>query len=139
MPHLASHSDVLRRQHCSIWRRFVAVGFDAHPAGDADNSLATGEIGHVDKGVVVGREDVCDAEDVLSVFGLGSEDDFLFLLGCLSPGHGANGGDGIKRVIKEMEACIEEGDAVVLFSTKGKVNSVTVGRKKCCVRSGRFV
>jgi hypothetical protein len=45
--------DVLGSQHGSVGRGLVTVRFHLHAAGDAADGFATGEISHVDEGVIL--------------------------------------------------------------------------------------
>ena len=70
---LAPDGDVLGGKHGSVRAGLVAVGLDLHAAGDADEGLATGKVGHVDEGVIEGREEVGNAENLLTLDGLGGD------------------------------------------------------------------
>jgi hypothetical protein len=60
-------TDVLGRQHGSVWRRLVTVGLDLHATGDTGDGFAARQIGDVDEGVVEGRENAGNAEDELAL------------------------------------------------------------------------
>ena len=70
---LAPDGDVLGGKHGSVRAGLVAVGLDLHTAGDADEGLAAGEVGHVDEGVIEGSEEVSNAENLLTLDGLGGD------------------------------------------------------------------
>lgn len=70
---LAPDGDVLGGKHGSVRAGLVAVGLDLHAAGDADEGLAAGEVGHVDEGVIEGSEEVGNAENLLTLDGLGGD------------------------------------------------------------------
>jgi hypothetical protein len=60
-------TDVLGRQHGSVWRGLVTVGLDLHATGDTGDGFAAGQIGDVDEGVVERRENAGNAEDELAL------------------------------------------------------------------------
>lgn len=62
---LASGSDVLGSQHGSVGRGLVTISLDLHATGDTADSLAAGEIGDVDEGIVEAGEDTSNTEDEL--------------------------------------------------------------------------
>lgn len=74
---LAASGNVLCRQHGSVWRGLVTVSLDLHATGDTGDSLATGQIGDVDEGVIEGRENAGNAENELALADLGSKLDVL--------------------------------------------------------------
>ena len=53
---LATGRHVLSGEHGGVRRGFVPIGLDFHPSRDADERLASGEIGDVYEGVVEGGE-----------------------------------------------------------------------------------
>jgi hypothetical protein len=61
------HTDVLGRQHGSIWGGLVTISLDLHATGDTGDGFAAGQIGDVDEGVVEGREDTGNAENELAL------------------------------------------------------------------------
>ncbi len=69
---LAAGRDVLRGQHGGVGRALVSIGLDLHAAGDPDEGLAPGEVGHVHEGVVEGREEVGDGEHFLALDEVGN-------------------------------------------------------------------
>lgn len=60
-------TDVLGRQHGSVWGGLVTVGLDLHAASDTGDGFAAGQIGDVDEGVVEGRKDAGNAKDELAL------------------------------------------------------------------------
>jgi len=60
-------TDVLSRQHGSVWGGLVTVSLDLHATGDTGDGFAAGQIGDVDEGVVEGRKDAGNAEDELAL------------------------------------------------------------------------
>lgn len=70
---LAPEGDVLGGKHGGVRAGLVAVGLDLHAAGDADEGLAAGEVGHVDEGVIEGGEEVGNAEYLLTLHNLGGD------------------------------------------------------------------
>ena len=70
---LAPDGDVLGGKHGGVRAGLVAVGLDLHAAGDADEGLAAGQVGHVDEGVIEGSEEVGNAENLLTLDGLGGD------------------------------------------------------------------
>jgi len=75
---LAARSNVLRGKHGSVRGGLVAVSLDLHTTGDAAESFAARQIGHVDEGVVEGSEDVRNSEHLLSLRDLGPEAGYFF-------------------------------------------------------------
>jgi hypothetical protein len=72
MPHYGSatsglRTDVLGRQHGSVWGGLVTVSLDLHATGDTGDGFAAGQIGDVDEGVVEGRENAGNAKDELAL------------------------------------------------------------------------
>lgn len=60
-------TDVLGRQHGSVWGGLITISLDLHATGDTGDGLAAGQIGDVDEGVVEGRENAGNAEDELAL------------------------------------------------------------------------
>ena len=60
---LASLDDVMGSHHSGIGGRFFSISFDFHTTGDSDQGFAAREIGHVNKGVIEGSQDVGHSED----------------------------------------------------------------------------
>ena len=60
---LAPDGDVLGGKHSGVWARLVAIGLDLHTSRHANQGLPSGEVGHVDEGVVEGGVDVGNAVD----------------------------------------------------------------------------
>lgn len=56
------------RKLTSIRRRFLSISLDLHSAGDSGVGLATGQVSHVDEGIVECGEDVAHTESVLGLF-----------------------------------------------------------------------
>jgi hypothetical protein len=60
-------TDVLGRQHGSVWGGLVTVSLDLHATGDTGDGFAARQIGDVDEGVVEGGEDAGNAENELAL------------------------------------------------------------------------
>lgn len=60
-------SNVLGSQHGGVWGGLVSVGLDLHTTSDSGDGLLTGEIGHVDEGVVEGSIDAGNTENLGAV------------------------------------------------------------------------
>jgi len=70
---LAPDGNVLGGKHGRVGAGLVAVGLDLHTASDTDEGLAAGEVGDVDESVIEGSEEVGDAENLLTLDGLGGD------------------------------------------------------------------
>jgi hypothetical protein len=62
-----SRTDVLSRQHGSVWGGLVTISLDLHSTGDTGDGFAAGQIGDVDEGVVERGEDAGNAKDELAL------------------------------------------------------------------------
>lgn len=74
---LAADGDILSSQHGSVGGRLVTVGLDLHTTGNTGDGLAATEIGDMDERVVERGEDTGNAEDQLTLTGIGAEGDVL--------------------------------------------------------------
>jgi hypothetical protein len=60
-------TDVLSRQHGSVWGGLITVSLDLHATGDTGDGFAARQIGDVDEGIVEGRENAGNAENELAL------------------------------------------------------------------------
>lgn len=64
---------VLGSQHGSVRSVLVSISLDLHTTSDSGNGLTAGEISDVDESIVEGCKDSGNAENELSLSGLGTE------------------------------------------------------------------
>lgn len=64
---------ILGSQHGGVGGVLVSVSLDLHTAGDSRDGLSAGQIGDVDESIVEGCKDSGNAENELSLSGLGAE------------------------------------------------------------------
>ena len=64
---LASSGNILSGKHSSVRRGLISVSFDLHSSGHSADGLSSGEIGHVNEGIVERSVDVSDSERVFTL------------------------------------------------------------------------
>jgi hypothetical protein len=84
---LAAGGHILSGKHSRVGGGLVTIGLHLHATSDAHQGLTAGKISNVDEGVVEGRENAGDGEDVLAVLLLRAERHGGFLGSSLLGGH----------------------------------------------------
>lgn len=70
----------LSGQHSGVGRSLITIGLHLHASGNAGNGFPSGQIRHMDEGVVEAGKDVCHSENGFSFADLWSQGNLDLLL-----------------------------------------------------------